>query len=88
MASIKNLKKDLKNAIGEVIEGTLIHQIVNDAEHQDKANELIDESIREFDAMIEQINKKTVENRKQHLKEVKKEIEAKLEVLVEKLNAL
>ena len=61
MASIKNLKKDLKNAIGEVIEGTLIHQIVNDAEHQDKANELIDESIREFDAMIEQINKKAVD---------------------------
>lgn len=88
MASIKNLKKDVKNAVGEVIEGTLIHQLVNDAQDENKANELIEESIREFDSMIEQINNKKVEDRKGHLKQVKKDIESKLEVLVEKLNNL
>ena len=59
MASIKNLKQDLNNAIGEIIEGSMLQQIVGDEKNNKKADELVDESIAFFDEMISEINKKT-----------------------------
>ncbi|MCH8535402.1 MAG: hypothetical protein LAT51_10070 [Flavobacteriaceae bacterium] len=88
MASIKQLKRDLNNAIGEVIEGTMIHQMVNSKEDASKTDELIDDSINAFDELIAKINKKDVEDRKKHLKEVNQEIDEKLGKLVERLNSL
>lgn len=87
MASIKNLKQDLNNAIGEIIEGSMLQQIVGDEESNKKADELVDESIAFFDEMISEINKK-VDNRKEHLKEVNQKIDSKLEELVNRLNNL
>ncbi len=88
MASIKQLKRDLNNAIGEVIEGTMIHQMVNSKEDSSKTDELIDDSIAAFDELVAKINDKKVEDRKKHLKEVNKEIDEKLGKLVERLNNL
>lgn len=88
MASIKQLKRDLNNAIGEVIEGTMIHQMVNSKEDSSKTDELIDDSIAAFDELISKINNKEVEDRKKHLKEVNQEIDKKLGDLVERLNSL
>jgi len=88
MASIKQLKRDLNNAIGEVIEGTMIHQMVNSKEGSSKTDELIDDSIAAFDELISKINNKEVEDRKKHLKEVNQEIDKKLGDLVERLNSL
>jgi uncharacterized coiled-coil DUF342 family protein len=87
MASIKNLKQDLNNAVGEIIEGSMLQQIVGDEESNKKADELVDESIAFFDEMISEINKK-VDNRKEHLKEVNQKIDSKLEELVNRLNNL
>ena len=87
MASIKNLKQDLNNAIGEIIEGSMLQQIVGDEESNKKADELVDESIAFFDEMISEINKK-VDNRKEHLKQVNQKIDSKLEELVNRLNKL
>jgi biopolymer transport protein ExbB/TolQ len=88
MASIKNLKQDLNNAIGEIIEGSMLQQIVGDEKHKEKADELVEDSIAFFDEMITEINLKDVENRKKHLKEVTQKIDKKLEDLVERLNSL
>ncbi|MFO7703032.1 hypothetical protein [Psychroflexus maritimus] len=88
MASIKQLKRDLNNAIGEVIEGTMIHQMVNSKEDSSKTDELIDDSIAAFDELISKINNKEVENRKKHLKKVNQDIDQKLGDLVERLNSL
>ena len=87
MASIKNLKQDLNNAIGEIIEGSMLQQIVGDEKNNKKADELVDESIAFFDEMISEINKKT-ENRKKHLKGVNQKIDKKLEEFVDRLNKL
>ncbi|GGE06298.1 hypothetical protein [Psychroflexus salis] len=87
MASIKNLKQDLNNAIGEIIEGSMLQQIVGDEKNNKKADELVDESIAFFDEMISEINKKT-ENRKKHLKGVNQKIDNKLEEFVDRLNKL
>lgn len=88
MASIKQLKRDLNNAIGEVIEGTMIHQMVNSKEDSSKTDELIDDSIAAFDELISKINNNEVENRKKHLKKVNQDIDQKLGDLVERLNSL
>lgn len=88
MASIKQLKRDLNNAIGEVIEGTMIHQMVNSKEDSSKTDELIDDSIAAFDELISKINIKEVEDRKKHLKKVNQDIDQQLGDLVERLNSL
>lgn len=88
MASIKNLKQDLNNAVGEIIEGSMLQQVIGDEKSQKNAEELVDESIAFFDEMISEINIKKVENRSKHLKEVNQKIDKKLEELVKKLNQL
>ncbi|MGM0636080.1 MAG: hypothetical protein ACQESK_08430 [Bacteroidota bacterium] len=87
MASIKDLKKDLNYAFSEIIEGSMIQQIASSEDKSKKADELIEESIRSYDEFITEINK-NVDDRKTHLKNVQKEIEAKLNEMVEKLNNL
>lgn len=88
MASIKNLKQDLNNAVGEIIEGSMLQQIIGDEKSQQKADELVDDSIAFFDETISEINNKKVENRSKHLKEVNQKIDKKLGDLVERLNKL
>jgi hypothetical protein len=88
MASIKHLKQDLNNAIGEIIESSMLHKMVGDEETRQKADELVDESIAFFDEAITDINLKKVEDRKKHLKAVNQKIDKKVESLVEKLNSL
>mgnify|MGYP000105317795 CR=1 FL=1 len=86
MASKKQLKKDLNNRFGEIIDGVLINQSAASEDLKDKTEELVDEIIAEFDQQIEQINKKDVENRGKHLKKVKSSINKKADEFIKKLN--
>lgn len=88
MASIKQLKKDLNNRFGEIIDGALINQETNPELPKEKTEELVDNIISEFDELIEQINKKDVENRAKHLSSVKDNIQKKSEEFIERLNSL
>jgi len=88
MASIKNLKQDLNSAVGEIIEGSILQQLIGDDESQTKADELIDDSIAFFDEMIVEINNKAVDKRSTHLKQVNLKIDKKLQDFVERLNNL
>lgn len=86
MASKKQLKKDLNNRFGEIIDGALINQAANSEDIKEKTEELVDEVIAEFDQQIEQINKKDVEDRAKHLKSVKASINKKADEFIKKLN--
>lgn len=88
MASIKDLKDDLNNTYGEVIDAVLVHQAVNNAEDQKDSNQLVDDIIESFDGFITEINRKDVENRSKHLTAVKNSIESKLNDFIERLNKL
>ena len=88
MASIKQLKKDLNNRFGEIIDGALINQETNPKDPKDKTEELIDNIISEFDNIVEQINKKDVENRAKHLSSVKETIQKKSDEFIERLNSI
>ena len=86
MASIKNLKKDINYVLGDVIEYALDVSILKN--EPKKGDELIDESIEIFDALIAKVNDKNVENKKEHFKAINQELENKAKDLVNKINSL
>ncbi len=88
MASIKNLKKDINFVMGDIIEAVYIHEMTTTGKPTDSSNALIDEAIVTFDALISRVNDKKAENRRAHLKQVEKDLEAAAIQLVEKVNAL
>ncbi|MBZ9627755.1 hypothetical protein LB456_08180 [Psychroflexus sp. CAK57W] len=88
MASKKQLKKELNNRFGEIIDGALINQEANSEDIKNKTEELVDDIIAEFDKQIEQINKSDAEDRAKHLKSVKESISKKADEFVERLNKL
>ncbi len=88
MASIRNLKKDVNYVLGDIIEAVYIWELTNPEKDTKKAESIIDDAIDVFDNLIAKINKKDVKNRKQHLKDVSKELEEKGRDLINKINAL
>ena len=86
MASIKNLKKDINYVLGDVIEYALDVSILKSA--QKKGDEIIDEAIETFDALVSKVNANKVENKKAHFKAINEELEVKAKGLVEKINSL
>ena len=88
MASIRNLKKDINFVMGDIIEAVYINEMTTTGKPTEKSNALIDETISTFDALIAKLNDKKVENRRAHLKQVEKDLEAAAIQLVEKVNAL
>ncbi|GGD15314.1 MULTISPECIES: hypothetical protein [Flavobacterium] len=88
MASIRNLKKDINYVMGDIIEAVYIHEMTTTGKPTDSSNALIDEAITTFDALIAKVNDKTAEDRRAHLKQVEKDLEAAAIQLVEKVNAL
>ena len=87
MASVKNLKKDINYTLGDIIEECYIAQMLT-PNNSEKAEKIIDEAIETFDALIEKVHAKSVENKKSHYKAISAELETKAKVLVEKLNKL
>jgi hypothetical protein len=88
MASKKQLKKDLNNRFGEIIDGALINQEADSKDSSIKTEELVDDIISEFDSIIEQINKRDSEDRAKHLESVKVNINKKADEFIERLNNL
>lgn len=88
MANIRELKKDINYVLGDIIEAVYIVEASNDKQGSKEGSEIIDGAIKTFDELISKVNKKDVENRKEHLKGVRKELEEKARALVDKLNKL
>lgn len=88
MASIRELKKDINNVLGDIIEAVYIVDGANDAQDSKEGGKIIDEAIETFDDLIEKVNDRKVENRKAHLNKVRAELEKKAGELAEKVNKL
>jgi hypothetical protein len=56
MSSIKQLKKDINNDIGDLIEDVYLWELSNPTADLSKSEKLIDEAILAFDDLIQQIN--------------------------------
>jgi len=88
MASVRDLKRDINYVVGDIIEAVYIWELTNPEKDNKKAEALIDEAIVTFDELIEKVNQKDVENKKQHFKAVNAELETKGRKLIDKINAL
>ena len=88
MVSIKDLKKDINNVLGDIIEGVYVVEAANGKNNSKEGAAIIDEAIETFDELIEKVNKNKVENKKAHFNEVRNELETKATKLVDKLNKM
>lgn len=88
MASIRDLKKDINNVLGDLIEAVYLVEAASDKEHSKEGSEIIDNAIDTFDDLISKVNKRDVKHRKKHLQEVRRELEEKATALSEKINKM
>ncbi|CAA0179665.1 conserved hypothetical protein [Tenacibaculum maritimum] len=88
MASIKNLKKDINYTLGDIIEECYVWELLNPKADTKKSEVIIDEAIATFDALLEKVNAKDIENKKAHYKGISTELESKARELVSKVNSL
>ncbi len=88
MASIRNLKKNLNDVLGEIIEHVLAWQKNNPNANKKDSEAIVDEAILVFDDLISRINAKNIPRPKAHFKAILDVMEEKAEALVNKLNAL
>ena len=88
MASIQDLKKDVNTVLSSVIDECTIELLSADDKKSVEQEKIIDESIEVFDSIIEKINQKKIENRANHLKAVKNELQENANRLLEKIAKL
>lgn len=87
MASIKNLKKDINYIFSDIIEECYVWQLEN-GDNKDKAEVIIDGAIASFDALVEKINDKKAENKKQHFKTIVSDLESNVNDLRSQIDSL
>lgn len=88
MANIKDLKKDINNVLGDIIEAVYIVEASNGTTDSKEGSAIIDKTIATFDELITKVNDRSVEARKKHLKTVREELETKATALVQEVNSL
>lgn len=88
MASVRGLKKDINNVLGDLIDAVYIVEATNSNKVSKEGEKIIDSAIATFDDLIAKVNLGKVENRKAHLKKVREELESSAKALVEKVNKL
>ncbi|MEJ2162752.1 MAG: hypothetical protein P8X60_05370 [Robiginitalea sp.] len=88
MANIRDLKKDINNVLGDIIEAVYIMESTLQKEGSKEGSAIIDKAIATFDNLIARVNQRKVEDRKSHLKEVRASLETEATELVTRLNKM
>tara|TARA_B100000886_G_scaffold171560_1_gene117439 strand:+ start:1188 stop:1454 length:267 start_codon:yes stop_codon:yes gene_type:complete len=88
MPSIKLLKKDINNDIGDVIEEIYLWELSNPSGDLAKSEKLVEEAIEAFDKLIVMINAVKGDNKKAQFKEIQKERKKVMNFLLKKSAAL
>ncbi|MBK78512.1 MAG: hypothetical protein CMC88_05445 [Flavobacteriaceae bacterium] len=88
MSSIKKLKKNINNQIGEFIEEIYNWELLNPDKDLSKSEKLIDDSIKVFDLLIAKINSVKKENPKKEFKSINEERVKLIEELNKKFSKL
>ena len=88
MASKRDLKKDINFVLGDIIEAVYIWELTNPEKDSKKSEAIIDEAIDTFDDLIIKVNLRDIENKKNHYKKVKQELEDRGRKLIDKINAV
>ena len=85
MPSIKQLKKDINNDIGAIIEDIYLWELSNPDADLSKSEKLIEEAIKVFDELVKKINSvATKENLKKQFKLIQEERYKMIKALLKK----
>jgi|TARA_B100001559_G_C16343710_1_gene549283 hypothetical protein len=88
MPSIKSLKKEINNDIGDLIEEIYLWELSNPKGDLTKSEKLIEEAIQIFDDLMAKINSISGENLKGKFKALNEERKKLMETLMKKSAAL
>ena len=88
MSSIKSLKKEINNDIGDLIEEIYLWELSNPKGDLTKSEKLIEEAIQIFDDLMAKINSIGGENLKVKFKALNEERKKLMETLLKKSAAL
>ena len=88
MPSIKLLKKEINNDIGDLIEEIYLWELSNLSGDLGKSEKLVEEAIEVFDKLIVKINAVKGDNKKGQFKEIEEERKKLMGTLLKKSAAL
>ncbi len=88
MASIRDLKKDLKYAFGDLVEQVLLFKVINETSKED-TDALINEIYAAYEEALQKVNAhRKQKDKKAYFKKINAEIDQTLDQLAGKVNAL
>ena len=88
MPSIKLLKKEINNDIGDLIEEIYLWELSNPNGDLGKSEKLVEEAVQAFNNLIVMINAVKGDNKKAQFKEIEKERKKVMDSLLKKSAAL
>ncbi|MDA8686360.1 hypothetical protein N9L94_05025 [Robiginitalea sp.] len=88
MASIRNLKKDINNVLGDLIDAVYFVEQGLGREISVEGDAIIDQAILVFDRLIEDVNKKDIQKPSAHFKQVRETLMQEATALVSRINQL
>ena len=88
MPSIKLLKKEINNEIGDLIEEIYLWELSNPNGDLGQSEKLVEEAVKAFDNLIVMINAVKGGNKKAQFKEIEKERKKVMDSLLKKSAAL
>jgi hypothetical protein len=88
MSSIRDLKKDINNVLGDIIEAVYIVEGSQQMDATKEGSAIIDKAIDTFDTLIAKVNQRDVDNKKAHFREIRASLEKEATDLVGRLNKL
>ena len=88
MPSIRDLKKDINFVLGDIIEAVYIWEAGSGNKESEEGTVIIDKAIDVFDELMNKVHQKDVEDRKDHFRNIRNELEEKATELVDQLNSL
>ena len=88
MPSIKLLKKEINNEIGDLIEEIYLWELSNPNGDLGQSEKLVEEAVQAFDNLIVMINAVKGGNKKAQFKEIEKERKKVMDLLLKKSAAL
>lgn len=92
MANRRDIKKDINNILGDVLEECFSEMLNNPDKNENEINAIIDEAVDLSDDLIFRVNNAQVVTQgksvKKHFHKISEELEDKAISFIEKLNAL
>lgn len=88
MPSIKFLKKEINNRIGEIIEDVYVLELSNPKIDIKKSDQIIDKAISIFDDLIFRIHKTKKDSKKDGFKQIKADLTFSIDELKNNLSKL